>query len=62
MRHVFVDERITTTLASSYHWKTLVLFCFREKIAEKAFLTLKVNYRKIVRKNYAIQNNSKLTI
>ena len=52
LRHGFVDERalITTTLISSCHWKTLVPFCLRKKIPENAFLTLIVNYRKIVQK------------
>ena len=35
---------ITTTLISSCHWKTLVLFCFREKRPENAFLTVTVYY------------------
>ena len=53
LRHSFVDERalITTTLISSCHWKTLVPFCLRKKIPENAFLTLIVNYHKIVQKN-----------
>ena len=53
LRHGFVDERalITTTLISSCHWKTLVPFCLRKKRPENAFLTLIVNYRKIVQKN-----------
>ena len=42
LRHGFLDERalITTTLISPCHWKTLVPFCLRKKIPEKAFLTL----------------------
>ena len=53
LRHGFVDERalITTTLISSCHWKTLVSFCLRKKRPENAFLTLIVNYRKIVQKS-----------
>ena len=53
LRHGFVDERalITTTLISSCHWKTLVSFCLRKKRPENAFLTLIVNYHKIVPKN-----------
>ena len=53
LRQGFVDEGavITTTLMSSCHWKTLAPFCLRKKITEKAFLTLTVNYRKIVQKN-----------
>ena len=53
MRHSFVDERalITTTLISSCHWKTLVPFCLQKKRPENAFLTVIVNYRKIVQKN-----------
>ena len=50
--HGFVDERslITTTLISSCHWKTLVPFCLRKR-PENAFLTLTVNFCKIVQKN-----------
>ena len=53
MRHGFVDERalIRTKLISSDHWKTLVLSCLPNKRPENAFLTLIVNYRKIVQKN-----------
>ena len=53
LRHGFVDERvlITTTLIFSCHWKALVSFCLWKKRPEKAFLTLIVNYRKIVQKN-----------
>ena len=42
---------ITTTSISSYQWKTLVHFCLWKKIPENAFLTLIVNYCKIVQKN-----------
>ena len=53
LRHGFLDERamITTTLTSSCHWKTLVPFCLWKKRPENAFLTLIVNYRKILQKN-----------
>ena len=53
LRDTFVDERamITVTLISLCHWKTIVTFCLRKKIPENAFLTLTVNYRKIVQKN-----------
>ena len=53
LKHGFVDKRavITTALTSSCHRKTLVPFCLRKKRPENAFLTLTVNYRKIVRKN-----------
>ena len=53
LRDSFADERalITTALTSSCHWKSLVPFCLRKKRPEKAFLTLTVNYRKIVQKN-----------
>ena len=53
LRHGFVDERamITTTLISSCHCKTLAPFCLQKKKPENAFLTLTVNYRKIVQKN-----------
>ena len=49
----FVDERalITTTLISSCLWKTLVPFCLQKKRPENAFLSLIVNYRKVVQKN-----------
>ena len=49
----FADERaiITTTLTSSYHWKTLVPFSLREKRTENTSLTLTVNYHKILQKN-----------
>ena len=42
---------ITTTLISSCHWKTLVLFSLKKKRPENAFLTLTVNYRNIAQKN-----------
>ena len=50
LRHGFVDERalITTKLISSFHWKTLVPFCLQKKRPVNAFLTLIVNYRKIM--------------
>ena len=50
LRHYFSDERplITTTLISSCHWKTLVAFYLQKKRPENIFLTLTVNYRKIV--------------
>ena len=65
LRHCFVDERalITTTLLSSCHWKTFVPFCLRKKRPVKAFLTLMVNYRKIVQKNKLCHSfNGKLAI
>ena len=51
--HGSVDEgaMIKTTLMSSCHWKTLVLFCLRKKRPENALLTLTVNNRKIAQKN-----------
>ena len=57
MKHGFVDERalITMTLISSCQWKTLVPFCLRKKRPENAFLTLIVNYQKIVLKNKSKQ-------
>ena len=57
MKHGFVDERalITMTLISSCQWKTLVPFCLRKKRPENAFLTLMVNYQKIVQKNKSKQ-------
>ena len=50
LRHGSVDKRtiITTALTSSCHWKTLVPFCLQKRRPEKAFLTLIVNYCKIV--------------
>ena len=53
LRDGFVDERalIAATLTSSCHWETLVPFFLRKKRSEKAFLTLMVNYRKMVQKN-----------
>ena len=42
---------ITTALTSFWHRKTLAPFCLRKKRSENAFLTLTVNYRKIVQKN-----------
>ena len=47
-----MDEKalITTTLISSYHWKTLIPFCLRKKKLENSFLTLILNHRKIVQK------------
>ena len=47
----FADERatITRTWTFSCHWK--ILFCLRKKRPENAFVTLTVNYRKIVQKN-----------
>ena len=51
-RQNFVDEKamIAATLISSCHWKTIVPFRLRKR-PENAFLTLTVNYRKIVQKN-----------
>ena len=50
LRQSFVDERalITTTLIFSCHWETLVPSCLRKKRHENVFLTLTVNYGKIV--------------
>ena len=52
LRHGFVDKRalMTKMLISSCRWKTLVPFCLRKKRSVNAFLTLAVNYRKIVQK------------
>ena len=49
LRHIFVDERtlITTTLIS---FCPFAPFCLRKKRPENKFLTLIVNYRKIVKK------------
>ena len=53
LRNSFVDEKalIPPILMSSCHWKTLIHFCLWKKRPENAFLTLIVNYRKIVQKN-----------
>ena len=42
---------IAMTLTYSCHSKTLVPFCLQKKQPEKAFLTLAMNYRKILQKN-----------
>ena len=59
-----LDERaITMTLTSSCHWKMLVPFCLQEKRHANTFLTLTVNYRKIVQRNKLCHStNSKLAI
>ena len=53
LRHGFVDERalIATALIFSCQWRTLVPFYFQKKRPENAFLTLTLNYSKIVQKN-----------
>ena len=53
LRHRFVYKitMITTALTSSCHWKTFVRFCLRKKIAKNSFLTLTVDYPKIVQKS-----------
>ena len=56
LRHSFVDERAmvkTTLIISSCHCKakSVVPFWLRKKSPENAFLTLTVNYNKIVQKN-----------
>ena len=53
LRHSFVDKRamITGTLESSCHWESLPPFCLRKKTPEKTFLSITMNYRKIVQKN-----------
>ena len=52
LRQGFVDERtmIATALKSSCQLETLEPFSLRKKRPEKAFLTLIVNYCKIVQK------------
>ena len=42
---------IKTTLITFCHCKSLVPFCLRKKRPENAFLTLIVNYNRIVQKN-----------
>ena len=51
--HCYVDERamITTTLIFSCHCQAVVPFCLQKKRPENAFLTLTVNYHKIIQKN-----------
>ena len=53
LRHSFVDDSAltTTTLISSCDSKTLAPFCLQKKRHENVFLTLIVNYRKIIQKN-----------
>ena len=46
---------ITMTLTSSCHWKTFAPFYLQKKRPENAFLTLIVNYGKIVQKNKLCQ-------
>ena len=51
LRHGFVDERaLITTLISFCHWKTLAPFCLQKKRPENAFLTLIMNYHRIIQK------------
>ena len=53
LRHSFLDERAlaTMTLRSSGHWKTLVhFFACKKKRPENVFLTIIVNYQKIIQK------------
>ena len=61
LRHSFLDERtlITTTLISFCHWKSLVTFRLRKKRPENAFLTLIVNYCKIIQKNKLCSSKQK---
>ena len=47
MRQGFVDERAMITITG----KSLYLLCLRKKGPENAFLTLTVNYCKIVQKH-----------
>ena len=56
---------ITTTLISPYHWKTFVPFYLQNKRPENAFLTLTVNYLKILQKNnlcYSKQHSLIITV
>ena len=53
---------MTKMLISSCRWKTLVPFCLRKKRSVNAFLTLTVNYRKIVQKKRNYGMSSKTTI
>ena len=56
LRHGFVDKNginifLSPEKTSFCHRKTLVLFCFRMKGPENAYLTITVNYRTVVQKN-----------
>ena len=53
LRNSFADKIEVSNMAStsSCHRKTFLPFCLRKKIPENAFLTLTVNYHKIVQKN-----------
>ena len=53
LRHDFLDKRAMITMAviSFCHQKTLVPFSLRKKIPENTFLTLTVNYYKLVETN-----------
>ena len=42
---------ITATLVFSYYWKILAPFCLQKKRPKNSFLTLTVNYCKIVQKS-----------
>ena len=65
LRHGFVDERalITKAFKIFLSLENPCTFLLPKKKTENAFLTLIVNYRKIVQKtNCAIQINSKFAI
>ena len=55
---------ITTTLISSCHWKSLVLFCLWKKRLKKAFFwhLQWIMAKSYTKTNYAIQNKNKLAI
>ena len=51
---------ITATLVFSYYWKILAPFCLQKKRPKNSFLTLTVNYCKIVQKNKLYHSKLKI--
>ena len=49
-------------LTSSWNWKQIVSFCLPKKTPENAFLTLIVNYFKIVQKNKLCYSKQQLIV
>ena len=45
-----MKEQYYNDINTSCHWKTLAPFCLQKKTPENAFLTLTVNYRRIIQK------------
>ena len=48
-----MKEQYYNDINTSCHWKTLAPFCLQKKTPENAFLTLTVNYRRIIQKEGA---------